>query len=361
MKLLLKRSSLVLVATLLSVGLAELVVRMLGLGPTEWAHPWHLESPDKQHGVDVYPSDPRGYFEDSLHDEETLAHLAAHGMEEARERAEATPHAVLFRYSEELCRGPAIGPKTDRLRIVIVGDSFTEGQGVEERDTFAHQLALLLDGPEVISCGRRGYDFPRIHEFFDRQLALEPDVVIYAMTLNDPEQSAEFHDRQAFLNDWILDRRHMFQDVRPSPPWWQSRLLELVSDRVEGRRVAEATTSWYRDMVGAPNAAGWRTTQDHVEAMHDTMRERGGDFHVFVLPLFIGLENDYPFEAVHQTVTDAYRARGVAVHDTLPAFRGQDTASLWVHPSDRHPNEVAHRIIAEVMAEALRPALVTRP
>ena len=31
------------------------------------------------------------------------------------------------------------------------------------------------------------------------------------------------HDRQEFLNDWILDRRHMYQDVRPDPPWWSTR------------------------------------------------------------------------------------------------------------------------------------------
>lgn len=362
MKLLLKRLALVILATVASLVLAELVVRAMGLGPSQWAHPWHLESEDKQHGIDVYPNDPRGYFDVSLHDEEVLEHLAAHGMEEARERAERTPHGVLFRYSPELCRGPAIGPKTDRPRIVVVGDSFTEGQGVKEEDTFTRQLEVLLDGPEVdgpeiINCGRRGYDFPEIHEFFERQLALEPDIVVYAMTLNDPEQSAAFHERQAFLNDWILDRRHMYQDMAPTPPWWSSRLRSLVSDRLEGQRVAAATTAWYRDMVAAPNAAGWQTTLDHVEAMHRTMQERGGRFVVFVLPLFIGLESDYPFEVVHRAAVDGYRSRGVEVHDTLPVFRGRDTTSLWVHPADRHPNETAHRLIAEAMAEAMAESM----
>lgn len=347
----LKRIALALTSTVLTLLLVEIGLRVLDIGPTRWAHPWHLESADKLHGVDVYPDDPRGYFEVDIREESVASQLIADGVPEVRERAEATPHGVLFRYSTELCRGPAIAPKDGR-RIVAIGDSFTEGQGVREDDTWAEQLEALHD-TEVINCGRRGFDFPDLHEFFERQLPLDPDVVVFAMTLNDAQQSESFHDQQDFLNDWILDRRRMFMDSPKHRPFWKSRIWAFVEERSEARRVGEETTRWYRDMYGEPNAEGWQATIDHVVAMHETMEERGGTFLVAIWPLFVGLEAEYPFEDVHGRIRDGFRARGVRVVDGLDAFRGETSAELWVHPADRHPNERAHAIFARVIHEAL--------
>lgn len=346
-----KRIALAIVSTLLTLLLLEVGLRVLNVGPTRWAHPWHLESDDKRHGVDVYPDDPRGYFEVDIRDEAVAHQLVQDGVPEVRERAEATPYGVLFRYSEELCRGPDIPPKSGP-RIVAIGDSFTEGQGVREDDTWAEQLEALM-GQEVINCGRRGHDFPDIHEFFERQLPLAPDVVVYAMTLNDAQQSEAFHDEQDFLNDWILDRRRMFQDAPKHRPFWSSRIWAFVEERAEARRVGEETTRWYNAMYDEPNGEGWAATIDHVAAMHETMQERGGRFLVAMWPLFVSLEGEYPFAEVHARIADAFRERGVAVVDTLEVFRGEQSAELWVHPADRHPNERAHAMFAQQVHAAL--------
>src|SRR5260370_669848 len=86
------------------------------------------------------------------------------------------------------------------LGRVVIGDSFTEGQGVREEDTFVARLGRRLPQAELVNCGRRGYDFPALEGWFDRQLALGPDVVVYAMVLNDVQQSAAFHARQRYLD-----------------------------------------------------------------------------------------------------------------------------------------------------------------
>ncbi|MEM9070384.1 MAG: SGNH/GDSL hydrolase family protein [Myxococcota bacterium] len=345
-----KRAALAAFSTLFTLLLAELAVRVLGLAPTHWVHHVHLESDDKRVGVDLYPDNTRGYFRQMIDDDEVIAHLAAANVN--LDRHARTPHAVPLRYTESLCRGSDPGPKQGR-RIVIVGDSFAEGQGVYEEDTFAARLDDALTNAEVLNCGRRGYDFPDLRGFFERQLALDPDVVVYAMTLNDPQQSEAFHSQQEFLNDWIMDRRHMVDDAPANPPWWKSRLWALASDRLEGRRVADATTRWYRDMVDTPNAAGWAATQDHVAAMAAEVEARGGTLHVVLLPLFVDL-HDYPFRSVHETIRNAFEARGVTVHDLLATFEGEDARELWVHPADRHPNERAHAMIADALEPVLR-------
>ena len=76
------------------------------------------------------------------------------------------------------------------------------------------------------------------------------DVVLYAMVLNDPEQSKEFHDRQEFLNDWIVDRRRTTDDeADENVTVHGSQLWGLLRDRSEGARVARATTQWYLDSM----------------------------------------------------------------------------------------------------------------
>ncbi len=208
-----------------------------------------------------------------------------------------------------------------------------------------------------MNCGRRGYDFPELHELFTRNLVLEPDVVVYAMILNDPEQSEAFHARQRYIDDWILDRRRMVFEGDGSPPPWEPRLFSVVADRIEGMRVGTETTRWYREMVEAPNREGWDATIEHITAMDRTMRERGGELLVVLWPLMVGLDGDYPFTATHATIGRALEERGIAFHDTLPAFLGLDPSTLRVHPSDRHPNERAHAIFARDIEPRIRDAV----
>lgn len=349
-------------STLATLLVAEGALRLLDVAPDRYGHPWHMETEDKRLGLDVYPDDPRGYFPLDLRDEGTRRRWRERGLaEDIDERWERTPHAVSFRYTEELCRGPAIEPPpSGQPRVVVIGDSFTEGQGVRERDTYAAVLDRRLDA-QVINCGRRGYDFPDLRELFERHLPLEPDVVLYGMILNDPQQSEAFHARQAYLDDWILDRRRMFTHGDGSPPPWPPRLWTLVHDRMEGHRVAAATTQWYREMVEAPNGEGWDATLEHLEAMDAAMRARGGRLVVMLWPLLVDLDGEYPFAETHRTIRAALEARSIAFGDALGAFSGRDPAELWVHPADRHPNEQAHALFAAEAERTLRPILAPEP
>ena len=172
---------------------AELFVRLSGLAPVQFAQTRHLETGDKRRGLDLYPSNERDAFDVDLREDGALAEFQALGLD-ASEYVEHTPFGIDLRYSAELCRGGDVPPKGERTRVMIVGDSFAEGQGVRENETSAAQLqARLGEGYEVLNCGRRGYDVSDVEDFLARHIeALAPDVVLYAYTLNDPEQSEAF-------------------------------------------------------------------------------------------------------------------------------------------------------------------------
>ena len=40
--------------------------------------------------------------------------------------------------------------------------------------------------------------------------------------------------------------------------------------------------------------------------------------------------------------------------DLRVALQGHAAESLWVHPVDHHPNEIAHRLAAEALVDPIR-------
>jgi hypothetical protein len=310
--------------------------------------------------LDCYPSNPRGYFEIDLHEPENRERFF--GVAPLRFDAIARwhPWAVESRYNELRFREVTPAPKPPGVfRVVIVGDSFAEGQGVKAEHTLARVTEDLLreTSPgrfEVRNCGLRGLDLPRLMESFEGALLYQPDLVIYALVLNDAVRPPEFEARQSYVNDWILDRERLPDETTAPPGLFRLRTFDLVADRVEAWRVGRETTRWYLDMWGEGNPEGWPETQELVRDMQRRSNRQGARFAVAIWPLFVGLEGPYPFTAAHETIGEFCLGAGIPVLDLLDVFRDRRSSELWVHSVDRHPNEVAHRMAAEALAPLVR-------
>ena len=262
-----------------------------------------------------------------------------------------------LRYNRLQFRSPEPEPPRQGVRrVAILGDSFTEGQGVKRDDIYPRVLEELLTAHaedwEVLNFGRRGADFPRLLENFEQLLAHGPDVVVYALTLNDPEQSESFRARHAYVYERVMSRD------RPAPEeeWgtFPLRLATWARHRWEARREARATTRWYRELYGEANHEGWARTQEDIRQMDQRVRSRGGRFLLVTWPVLAELDGDYPFPEIHEEIARFARGAGISHYDLLPVLRGSPAASLWVHEVDRHPNEIAHRLAAESLAPVVR-------
>ncbi|MBN2371501.1 MAG: SGNH/GDSL hydrolase family protein [Vicinamibacteria bacterium] len=341
--------------------LFEIALRARGYAPETYKSMAFLRSSDGRLLLDCYPTNPRGYFDVDLRRPEARARylgLAPRRYDVVSHRA---PWAVEFRYNTLGFRGPEPDPKrSDARRVVVLGDSFTEGQGVKEEDAYPRVLERLLNAAmrrrcEVLNCGRRATDFPRLMKVFEEAELLEADVLVYALVPNDAARAASFEVRQSYVNDWIMNRGRMLIG-RPEERLGllDSRLAALLSDRVESCRVGRETTRWYKEMWGAANEEGRRRTEEHVREMNRRIRARGGRLLVASWPLLVGLDGVYPFEDVADAVARMCLSAGVPHHDLRSALRGRPTRSLWVHPIDMHPNETAHRLAAESLAPVVR-------
>jgi lysophospholipase L1-like esterase len=309
--------------------------------------------------LDCFPSNPRGYFDLDLRRPENRAryqHLAPQRFDAI---ARHHPWAVESRYNALRFRDAPLGPKPHGVRrIVVLGDSFAEGQGVKEGDTVARVLARLLEDRapgryEVRNCGRRGADIPEIFGALEDVLPYEPDLVVYTLTLNDAVQPPEFRARQTYLNDWILDRTNAPDDSEASRPLLRARVFDFLSDRVGALITGRETTRWYLDMWSDANRGGWERTREYLREMKRRLDQTGARLLVAPWPLFVGLDRDYPFAPVHETIHRFCLVARIPHHDLLPVFLGRRGSEFWVHPVDFHPNEVAHRMAAESLLPAV--------
>ncbi len=80
------------------------------------------------------------------------------------------------------------GDKPDSaFRTICLGDSFTLGYGVDDADTFPHQLQTLAgEGQEVVNMGQGGYSVGQSHLWLKRLgPKLKPDLVVCVFIIED--------------------------------------------------------------------------------------------------------------------------------------------------------------------------------
>jgi hypothetical protein len=121
---------------------------------------------------------------------------------------------------------------------------------------------------------------------------------------------------------------------------------------LDNYRLGRDGLRWYLELYGPENEKGWTRTRHRIREMDRQTKDAGATFLLALWPLMVGID-DYPLEPVSAEILDFCRRAEIAHIDLREALRGRRAATLWVHPLDKHPNEVAHRLVAERLADLL--------
>jgi lysophospholipase L1-like esterase len=246
-------------------------------------------------------------------------------------------------------------PADGVTRILVVGDSFTAGEGVPPSLSFPAQLGRLL-GPryEVINEGHAGEgttdEVLRLPTLCEQTGSKRAFLVFIA---NDIGLTAALRQRQQFIND-LVNVRDRYLDEYERDRWYhgRSRLLARLGALWDMRRIEAETIRWYLDSYDSRyNAESLNQLEDQFRALAG--RPGGCEVALILYPLMERLGSEYPLAAVHERVADLAKRAGLRVLDLRSAFGGQRTRSLQVHPTDHHPNGKAHAIAARAIADWL--------
>jgi lysophospholipase L1-like esterase len=267
-----------------------------------------------------YPSNPRGYFGEN---NEVIGHVNSQGF---RGRATSTT------------KPPGA------FRIAVLGDSFTMGTGVRDRDTLPAQLERelqrLVTGLEVLNFGVGGTDTVyQIHLLQRQVLKYKPDLVIVVMFLNDTVVDG---------NELFRDHRLILQRVRKYS-FFLNALLGSIEKPFYHRRMLRL----YQEGFEATSSR-WRAVQNSLRGARDLCQQNNCKLLVTLYPVLFNLDDSYPFRSAHESVRRFCEGLNIPYVDLLAPFYGKDHTKLWVHETDHHPNEAAHFAAATQLGNFIR-------
>ena len=247
---------------------------------------------------------------------------------------------------------PADKPGTT-WRIGVVGSATTFGQGVEHpADRFTDRLetALARRGDtlayQVWNLARPGWtteDQLTAFKAIVPRLHLDEIVLVYAMS---DAQDLTFTgaalqslaSRRPAWQQWI-GRHSVLLDL------WFARPLLASGLRVSYGGVEQA----YRER------RYWTFQAGRLRLFATMARELQIPLRVVVVPMLGATWEGYRLRKYHARVAAVFDDLDVPTLDVLPILDKVPARSLWVGPLDLHPNERAHRLIADAMVERWWP------
>jgi hypothetical protein len=246
-------------------------------------------------------------------------------------------------------------------RALFIGDSFTFGGGVLLEDGFPKRVERRLErfrkeAWESVVMAKPGLNTVDEALIFERDgVAFHPDILVLGYVLNDAETTDSAERRRA--SEWVEAEREKVTS------WWShSALIRLGRDRLRSTVENRARIRNYQSLFTA-GAPGFIESQKALVRIGELAKRENLPFIVAIFPLFANpLDDAYPFFEAHRQVAEAARVAGAQPLDLFPSYRNLDWTHLVVNgAADEHPNEIAHRIAAEAIAETIDRLLPPPP
>lgn len=246
-------------------------------------------------------------------------------------------------------------PKPEgRRRVLMLGDSFTFGQGViDDREIFPELLEANLtkartaegkSSVEILNGGLPGSltdEWLQVWEATSPEF--DPDVLVIVFFLRDGTRTAsvpEFFDKI---------RADIAQRNKHSRLYQISYVARMLRDATDRTKVASLYAERFQaSYFGAEHQTGeWRNAQKNLTKLRDLAQQRSVEVGLVVFPVLVELNEPYPFQRIVDTVTQFSVETGFAVHDLLPDFMGEYAPNYWVSSFDQHPNARGHALVAD--------------
>jgi len=273
----------------------------------------------------------------------------------------------------------------DTYRILVLGDSFTWGVGLEVEDTIPklleRNLAELssIGKVEIINAADPGLNtVEELNLFRGVGLRYEPDMVLLLYNLNDieylphlaqhnystltptpvveidPGEEITQYSQYSGFRGVVLEVEKHSQFVTFLVPRIGSLLRRTgLIESTEFSLVAKI----FQGFTDAN--PGWLESKRALSEMAEMCRIEQCELLVAIFPLFVELE-DYKGKTVHKTILDFCDSVGVEAIDLLPLFENTKASSHWVNFMDGHPNAYVHKKVAEYILPLISKKLANR-
>lgn len=246
-------------------------------------------------------------------------------------------------------------------RIVVLGDSVTDGYGVNVDDMFSSILQSKMgSSTEVINIAQGGMDTKQeVHLFKLYGLQYKPDIVIVNFVLNDFDggsslkkgDTGKTKNKNAkkksntigLLGGISVDPKFKSMLKRSALIYFVKERLENVKGLITGDEVLTQdyfTRTWGQVDSRASVSAAFKE-------LSDLGKSNNFKPYVIIWPILNDFEN-YRYKDLHNWVTTETAKMGVKSIDLLPFYAKYSYRKLQVLSEDNvHPNRIGHEIAVD--------------
>ena len=266
---------------------------------------------------------------------------------------EYTPQINNLGFREEEPDDKILGDST--TRILFLGDSFTHGTGVSNgSDRFSDIIESRLNDKtnkhysafHVYNAGVKGTEPRRWVGYLKELLPLyRPHSVVVIFFLRD---GTDLCTSLMCYKDKIARIKAKYEN---NFIYKFSYLGKFIVHKVEKRAFANFYLSRMKNsyLGNETEKQTWYEQQGHLLEMQKICADNNIDFHLVIFPMLFGLEGNYQFHDVEEEINRFARAHQMPLFSLTPGFIGLESKSLWVSPSDQHPNEKGHQVAADIL------------
>jgi hypothetical protein len=266
------------------------------------------------------------------------------------------------------------GKPPQTYRMVCLGDSFTLGYGVDDRQTFSYLLEQTQpDHLEVVNMGQGGYSVGQDYLWL-KQLSpeLDPDLVVCVLIVEDFRRLATTRTANGYATPrFETDGRRLVVSNTPVP-----QKLPLGDSLVSGRQVFDCIRehSSLADTAGRLFATETRPDDSEnlllgaaiLDQIHGLCEGGKCSVALVLTPTISEVffsESVVKYQNASHFLSEYAREREIPFLDLQPEFeRRRDQAeALFLDEQFRHYSEAGHRLVADQLAEWLPQVIEDYP
>jgi len=258
-------------------------------------------------------------------------------------------------------------------RIMITGDSFTFGSGVNYEDTYGAQLGKILNDKnihcEVINCGVIGYQMWQNYEKLERKLLpYQPDLIILGLFQDDLSASVTpYTDSERYKGGYPFQTNDIHGFMNRFAIW---NVLKNINDLIEYRYRYKRGYTYLKGIEerkkvlgpSNPSNQNYKIMSGKIEdqkksAFSATLvrfvekaRKAGAKVLVVMIPDAVQLNNPH-MQMVNQFIEEICKRIDVPFVDTTYFMESEkDYLGLYLFPFDAHNSRRGYQIIAQSIA-----------
>ena len=234
-----------------------------------------------------------------------------------------------------------IEPTEQQQSILVVGDSFAVGHGINDLDDiFAYQLANILGDNYVVNLHAHIGISPNVSEWVETY-PVKPDILILSHFVNDIEHTeipgiATYRQFvPSGITEWFTKRYFLASFV-----YWHI----YVGPRMVASYADELLSAF-------EDPQKWDLHQARLEEFVDWAAENDAKLIVLVWPVLNDLDVS---DAANARVGDLFGEQNIPVVQMRDALEGLTVQERMLNSFDAHPSILANRLAAEALAEVIQ-------